>query len=190
MHCSQLQQQHILRDKRYEKLIGLGSEKLAFSLLELAIRNQSVNEFVDRLCSNKQDNLKRFYEKLEKIQRQKYFYEWRERNIFISQLEDLIKLLEDSASSPQEGVKGIFALFEADESICESCHDDGEIGMFYDYDVCELLVHYAVDCEDKEWMTDEIIRLCRNDNYGCRYCLHKHIPKFLLPSQIERILAR
>ena len=52
-------EKHILQDSRYEKLISLEPEKIAFSLLELAVRNASFNDLVNRLCSEKPENLKR-----------------------------------------------------------------------------------------------------------------------------------
>lgn len=181
-------EKYILRDPRLEKLISLGPEKIAFSLLELSVRNSSIKELVNRLCSEKSENLKRYYEKLKYLSRHEQYYDWKNRNIFILQLKALLKLLEYGASTYKEGIEGIFAIFEADEDICESCHDDGEIGMFYEYNVCSLFVHFAIDCEDKEWIADEIIRLYRNDNYGCRSFLLKCIPECLPEPLVKKIL--
>jgi hypothetical protein len=168
----------------------LGAEKLAHSLLEAALSNPSVNDLVNRLSSGKSDNLERFYEKLECLRRREHYYEWRNRSAFITLLEDMLKLLEDGASTPREGIEGVFALFEADADICESCHDDGETGMFFEYNACDLLARFASACEDKDWIADEIIRLCKSDDYGCRGCLLQCASKCLPPPQLRRMIEK
>jgi hypothetical protein len=188
MDSHHLLKQHILNDSRRERLIELGPEKLAYSLLEAAISNPRINELVDRLSSDKRDNLKKYYEGLERLQRQERYYEWRDREIFIARLNDLLKLLEDGASSPEEGIKGIFALYETDGDICESCHDDGEIGMFFEYDVCDLLIRFSSDCDDHDWIADEAMRLFRYDNYGCRDCLIERASEYLQEAQLRQMI--
>ena len=134
--------------------------------------------------------LARYYEKLKYLGRHEKYYEWKNREIFIIQLEDILMLLKDGASTPEEGIEGIFAIFEAAADIYDSCHDDGESGMFYENDVCALFVHFAIDCKDKEWLADEIIRLCRNDSYGCWSFLSKCIPECLPDPLVRRILGK
>jgi hypothetical protein len=183
-------EKHILQDSRREKLIALGPEKLVFALLESAIRNPRVDELVNRLGSEKAENLKRYYEKLQYLSRREKFYDWKTIEIFIAQLDDVLKLLEDGVSTPEEGIKGIFAFFEVDVDICESCKDDGDIVMFYEYDVCGLFVRYASDCKDKEWLFNEIIRLSQKDDYGCRDCLYKCALKLFPELESKQLYPR
>lgn len=99
-------------------------------------------------------------------------------------------LLEDGASTPEEGVKGIIAVFEADGDMFESCHDDGEIGMFFESEVCDLLVRFASACENKDWIADEILRLCIKDDYGCRGCLIEKASEYLPEAQLRRMIEK
>lgn len=178
----------VSQDERRRKLLEAGADKMADALLELAARNTSADELVKRLVSGKSENLKRYYRKLEQLRQRKYFYEWKQRQVFIDGIEDMLMLLEDGASTPEEGVKGIIAVFEADGDICESCHDDGEIGIFFESDVCDLMVRFASGCEDKDWIADEVLRLCINDKYGCRDCLIKRASKYLPEGHLRRMI--
>ena len=177
------------QDSRRRKLLEAGAEKLADALLELAARNTAADELVTRLVSGKSENLERYYQKLEELRRREYFFDWKQRKTFLAMLEDMLLLLEDGAATPEEGVKGIFALFEADADICESCHDDGESGMFLEYEVCDLLVRFAGDCEEKAWIADGVLRLCRNDDYGCRGCLIERASEYLPETQLRRMIG-
>lgn len=180
----------VTQDERRRKLLDIGIERLADALLELAARDTAANELVNRLVSVKSENLKRYYQKLEQLHRREYFYEWKQRQAFIADIEDMLMLLEEGASTPEEGVKGIIAVFEADGDMCECCHDDGEIGMFFEVDVCDLLIRFASGHEDKDWIADEILHLCMKDDYGCRSCLIEKVSECLPEEQLKRMIEK
>jgi len=108
-----------------------------------------------------------------------HFIEWRERDLFVHELESLLEDLKVGVTDSREGVELLISFYESDQDIFENCDDDGSVGYVFQHDACQLLAHFAEGCADKQWISDRLLDLYTNDNYGVRDTVFDCATKFL-----------
>jgi len=178
-------------DDRREKLIGLGPEKLADALLELAYRSEDAGVLVNRLTSSKEEIIKRFKAQLSGLKRSKRFVERRDARQLAQRLEDM---LIDFASAEPDAITGIRLvsdLFACDSSIFERCDDSyGKVGDFFRYSAGALFSEYAELLDDKGYLCDLLFDLYESDDYGVRSILIDEAHHYLGEEEMRRLSDR
>jgi hypothetical protein len=107
----------------------------------------------------------------------------------------LTALLDDLRSGVEDartGIEWVASFYEADATILEQCDDSyGYVGGVFGYEARDLFVFYASRCEDKPWLSDLVLRLHREDDYGVRdaliECATEYLPEPVVRDMIERL---
>ncbi len=109
-----------------------------------------------------------------------------ESRFFAGELLDLLNELKHSAVTPEEGVKSIAALFEADRVLFEKCDDsNGDIGDVFKADLANAFSLYASQCKNKEAVVDLVLKLNKADSYGVRDSLFDGLAGYLSKAEIQ-----
>ncbi len=182
-------------DNPRERLIQVGSERLADALLELAARSDEADDMVKRVTASPTENTRRFKAKLAGLKRARRFIDWRGASGFARELEDMLADLESGVDDPETGVGMVAAFFEADQHIFEQCDDSsGSVGDVFRCSACDLFVHYASRCVDKARLVGRLLELYGHDDYGIRDVLidaaHRFLPKDSLRDLADRLWQR
>jgi len=120
------------------------------------------------------------------LRRMRGFVPRRDSTAFAAVLAALLEEMAVRVSDPGTGVELVAAFYEIDEVIFSHCDDsNGRIGDVFRRDALDLFVHYASQCEDKQWLADLILRLNRSDGYGVRDHLFDRAADYL-PVQVMR----
>ena len=75
-----------------EKLIKVGAEKLADSLMELSTRSEEAESMIERLTSSSDENIKEYKRRLSSFKRSNSFIDWRQSSQFSRDLETMLSL--------------------------------------------------------------------------------------------------
>ncbi|MGM0610442.1 MAG: tetratricopeptide repeat protein [Thermodesulfobacteriota bacterium] len=177
---------------RKQKLIDLGPDALADALLNLAVHSDEAEDLIEQLIAIPKANVQRFKKKLSSLKRRKRFIGWRESAGFSRELELLLQDLKSGVNDPLTGIELVAAFYEADNTIFEMCDDSsGYIGDVFRYDAKELFVDYAKRCNDKEKISDIILKVNQKDNYGIRDtlidCAGECLPEDAVRTMIVRL---
>lgn len=86
---------------RRDKLIGLGSERLADALLEMADRTDDAEALVVRMTSTQDEIIKRFRGKLAGLKRSRKFVDWRGAQFLAEKLGRKVDLVTKRALRPE-----------------------------------------------------------------------------------------
>lgn len=180
-----------MKTDRKERLVELGAERLADSLLELAARDDAADDLVERLLATPQENVERFKARLAAIRRSRRFIRWGESAAFARELTALLHDLQAVVTDPRAGVELTAAFFECDKGALGNCDDSsGSVGDVFRYDAREVFVAYASRCADKEWLGDLVFKVNRSDDYGVRDtlvgCASDYLPDPVLRQLVKR----
>lgn len=182
------------KNKRH-RLISIGPEKLADALMELAMRDDTANDMVERMTATPTENMKRFKMKLAGLKRMKRFVRWSESAALARELEALLEDLKAAVDNPKAGAELSASFYETDKAVLGNCDDSsGHVGDVYRHDAKELFVSYASRCDDKEWLGDMVFKLNQKNDYGVRdtliHCAAEYLPEAVMRSIVERLWAR
>ena len=180
-----------MKKDRKKRLIELGPEALANALLELATRDDTADDLIERLIATPQKHIQRFKEKLAGLKRRQRFIPWNESAAFAYKLQIILEDLKSGVDDPRTGVELIATFFQADSYVFEQCDDsDGNIGDVFVFDAKERFVEYASKCKDKQWVSDLVFDLNRNNSYGVRDilvdCAADYLPKSIIQNLIKK----
>jgi tetratricopeptide (TPR) repeat protein len=165
---------------RKNKLAALGAERLADELMTLTMSSDMVNDRVEMLIATPKENIQRFKAKLSGLKRATRFIERHESSAFADSLSHMLDNLQNGVDDPRTGVELVAAFFETDAAIINRCDDsDGSIGIVFRHEARDLFTHYASQCEDDAWLSDLLMRLLSQDDYGVRDCLVDSAGQFL-----------
>lgn len=157
---------------RRKKLIDLGVETLADSLLDLALHSDVAGDLIERLLATPKENVQRFKKKIASLKRSGHYVDWRGASGFAQELEVLLQDLRAGVTDPLAGMELVALFFETDEYVFERCDDSsGNVGDVYRYDAQELFFEYCSRCAEKEKIANIILKLNSTDNYGVRDAL-------------------
>ena len=180
-----------MSENRKKQLVDLGAEALADALLELAVIDDIVDDTIDRLIGSSTENLQRYKAKLAHIKNDQPFVSWQASASFARELELLLKDLESGVQDPRTGVELIADFYRADSDVFECCDDSsGYVGDVYLNDAKRLFVAYASRCQDKQWLSELVFSLCREDNYGVRDVLMDCAADYLPEPGIRDLIGR
>jgi len=178
-------------DDRREKLIGLGPEKLADALLEMAYRSEDAGVLVNRLTSSKEEIIKRFKAQLSGLKRSKRFVERRDARQLAQRLEDMLIDLASAEPDAITGIRLVSDLFACDSSIFERCDDSyGNVGDFFKYSASALFSEYAEPLDDRGYLCDLLFDLYESDDYGVRSILIDEAHHYLGEEEMRRLSDR
>lgn len=178
-------------DKRTQ-LIELGPEVLADLLLDLSDKHPPIDDLIERFLATPDENVKRYKTKLASLKRSQRFISWGETGAFANELCELLDYLKKGIREPCLGVELVGKFFEADEAFFNRCDDsNGSLGDVFRYSAADLFVVFASQCADKAKISELVIKLNRNDEYGVRDCLFDRASEYLtindLRSMIEQL---
>lgn len=174
-----------------EKLIKLGVEKLAESLIDIGKTHSEVRQLIDRLIATPNENLKRFKTKLSSLKKSDRFIDWKETDDFAFKLKDLLDDLEMGNPSPSQGLELITAFIKTDNVILNRCDDSsGMIGQVYSYDARKLFIEYAKSCEKKDWVESIVFDLMLEDDFGVRDSVLDQAKNYLPEPNIRSLITK
>lgn len=82
---------------------------------------------------------------------------------------------------PREGIELAADLIRADKDVFENCNTSGgSFEGFFMEDLTGLFVAFGAQCEDKKWLFDIAIELCKTDDYGVRRRVAERAAEYLL----------
>ncbi len=176
-------------DERREKLLELDKEVLADALLKVAMHSEEAEETITRMVSTPSENQGRVKRKIATLRDRGAFYDWRAAASFARELEGMVEAIEASAEDPKEGVELLADFFESDQSAIESCDDsNGEVGDIFRNYATEVFAAFGQQCKDKAWLSDVVLRLWVEDNYGVRERILENA-RAMFPAKIMRDMA-
>ena len=175
-----------------KKLISLGAETLADSLLDLASYSDSAHEVVERLLATTKENEHRF---MQKLARTTEGYGFVGRRASAGYARELIMMLDDlkaGVEDPLQGLSLMTVFYESDEYILGHCDDsNGNVGDVFRYEAVNLFAHFAKACTEKKKIARLILRLNEKDDYGIRdnlvYKAGELLPQDMLRWMIEKL---
>jgi hypothetical protein len=180
-----------MNEKRKKRLVELGTETLADALLEMASRNDTADDLVERMIATPGENVKRFKAKLASLRRSRRFIRWGESSAFARELQTLLLDLKAGVSDPKLGSELVAAFYETDKGTLGNCDDSsGHVGDIYRFDAQELFVGYARCCPDKKWLANLVFKLNRDDDYGVRDALINCAADYLPEPDIRTLIDR
>lgn len=174
-----------------ERLIRLGAEALADTLLDLGGRYIPVSKRIDRLVETPEEKLKRVKAKISGLKRAKRFVPRRESSEFAADLLGILEDIRESVRDPKNGLLLTASFIETDEAVISRCDDsDGIIGDVYRIDARDLFAEYGAAEEDKESVVNLIFRLNLNNEYGVRDTLLDHAVDMLGEPEIRGLIRK
>lgn len=178
-------------DIRKQKLMDLGLETLADTLLELAGHSTQVNDKINTLIAPEKENIRRYRQKLAGLRNSTKYIGLEMTSYFADQLERLLADLEAWITDPCVGLDLITEFIETDEAVFEMCDDsDGTVGEVYLSTARNLFIQYASSCQDTEKVATLFLRLATKDDYGARTSLMENLPDSLKASVLASVLEK
>jgi len=172
-----------------KRLVALGVERLAHALVCLAAENDDATAAIDRMVSLPEEMARRCLEKVRVLKRKRGFVDWRGTASFRKKVEDVLKDIEEGIDDPRIGVELMAAFVETDDKVLGNCDDSGgSIGDLYRFRAVRLFSGYAQGCADKEWLSQLILSLNREDNYGIRHLLVDSAKEYLPEKNIRKLI--
>ncbi len=151
------------------KLITLGPEKLADTLLSMAGQSDESAEMVQRLIATPEETVRRVKSKLSGLKRSRCYISWREIDGFIRSLTGLLEDMKEGVKDGKTGVELVTRFFECDRVVFDRCDDsNGDVGFVFRFEACPLFADFAAGCTDKNWLKNVVIRLWGDNQYGAR----------------------
>lgn len=176
---------------RKKRLIKLGPEALADALLEMAQDIDAVDDLVERLLATPKENIKRYKAKLDGFKRRQRFIAWNEAAAYAHELQMMLEGLKSGVDNPQTGVELLAAFYRADSAVFEQCDDSGgDVGDVFHSEAKELFVDYASKCTDKQWVSNLVFDLNRDNGYGVRDILVDCAADYLPESTIRDLIKK
>jgi hypothetical protein len=135
--------------------------------------------------------VRRFKLHLAAAKRIKKFIFGREVAYLANTLTALLQNLKEEVKKPGIGVELVAGFFRSDEKFYEHCDDsNGTLGEVFRIEAHDLFVHYAKQCNEKEWLADIVCELQEKNDYGLRDGLidaaAEFLPEPVIRSMIER----
>ncbi len=172
-----------------DKLKKLGTAKLAESLMELAQRNEKVDDYIDTLIAPKKSLSSVFKNRIQDLGCCGDFISYGRS---FDKAEDMHNLLSDivnKVNDVKECFDLIVAFIETDQKVYEACDDSsGVIGDVY-HEACDYFAEYAAKLNNEEYCKEIFIRLVLNDDYGTREPLTKKVKNFFSEETLTDLVA-
>ncbi len=182
---------HAQKSEMEKKLLQLDKDVLVKALIEASFRDDVTSSVIERLTSDRHENVSRFRSQLKDISNQREYITWKYTHRYAREVEDLLEDVREGCSTSKEGLELLKLFFESDGPIIECCDDSsGEIGNVFRYNATELFEEYAKQCEDKEYLSNLLFDLILNNGYGLRDGLTENIDSFLPESHIRSLVEK
>ncbi len=173
------------------KLVALGPEQLADVLLKVSVGNEEIQNVVERLLSTDEENLQRFKHRLSALKRSDEFYSWRQTSMFEHKLESILQDVDMDNPDSKSSLEALALFYESDGEIFKKCDDSGgSIGMIFTCSAAKLFRHHASRCEDKDWISDLILKINTENGYGVRSCLFERLFEYMSESDVRSLAAK
>ncbi|HDP33857.1 MAG TPA: hypothetical protein ENN29_01970 [Candidatus Hydrogenedentes bacterium] len=172
------------------RLRALGVSRLADALCTLAARDKDVRDYVQMLASPPEESVRRIRENIEQLVRDEHFYGYGEAAHLARRLSLILDDIRMNVEDPRAGIDLMASFFETDEYILEKCDDsDGTVSDLYYMAAAGVFAHFAVACDDAQWVADRIATLFLDSNYGVRARLLKNANAYLPETQLRRMVS-
>lgn len=179
-------------DIRKQKLIDLGAEALADTILMLSRNSGRVEMLIEQMLATEEEAIEDFTEQLARYKDQKDYYAWDETYEFAGELEMLLQGIKAKVSDPLTGMELIASFFEEEAAIFELCDDSsGYIAEVFRTTAKNLFIDYAAGYHDPDKTVEIILRVNEKDNYGVRdaliECAGECVPESVIRSMIAAL---
>lgn len=136
------------------------------------------------------DSIKKIKARIAGLRRGRRFIDYRESGEYALKLESLLTSLESVLVEPRQGLELVAAFIETDGVVLGRADDsNGSIGDVYRIDACDLFLHYATQCDDKEWVCDLLLQLYEHDEFGVRDSLIATVAQFLPETLLRKLVG-
>lgn len=172
-----------------DKLKKLGTAKLADAFMELAQRNEKVDDYIDTLIAPKKSLSSVFKNRIQDVE---YCGDFISYGRSFDKAEDMHNLLFDIVKKVKD-VKECFDLIvdfiETDQKVYGACDDSsGVIGDVY-HEACDYFAEYAAKLDNEEYCKEIFVRLALNNNYGTRDPLTHKVKNFFSEETLTDLVA-
>jgi len=181
-----------MSDDKKQRLMALGEEVLADTLLELGDTHPEVFDVISRMLATAEGNVERVRAKLSELKNSTEYFAWDETTALVNRLGGILDdIYAGSAEDPCLGAELVLDFFETDEAVLEMCNDSGgNVGDIYTYEARDLFLSYAPHHPKKEDLADRVFALTRTDDYGVRIVLIDCAEDYLSPADMKRLISR
>ncbi|AEV29415.1 hypothetical protein SpiGrapes_1608 [Sphaerochaeta pleomorpha str. Grapes] len=181
-------------DNRKQKLMDLGLETLADTLLELADHIALVDDKINTLVAPEKENIKRYKRKLAALRNSTKYIGAEMTDSLANLLERMLADLEAGITDPGTGLDLVAEFIETDAFVFETCDDSyGTVAEVYLHAARDLFFRYASSCQDKEKVATLFLQVATKDDYGARSSLVENLPNSLgepvLALMLEKLQA-
>lgn len=181
-----------MKNNKKQKLLDLGPECLANTILELADKYELIRDVVDRLTATPAENIQRLKKKIANLKSKTRAIDGNESELVALKLGLLLQDIKTCVTDPVIGVELVSSFYETDSYILGRSDDSWHhIREVYNSEAYELFTEYAERCEDQNKVGDIILKLVMNDEYtvrdGLLDCAGEFLPESVLRSMIATL---
>jgi len=163
--------------RRLEKL---DPSILADTLIQLSDNDKQAKMLVDRLITTPVEAITVFKRKLSGIKCRQSFISRSRSHALTNELEDLIKLIDQKATPPEEALQCLVSFFESDHQILGNSDDsNGNISWVFKHLATKAFIQKAQQLGDQPTLLRLTKRLMKENSYGVRDTLFSSMSDFL-----------
>ncbi len=178
-------------DDRQQKLVTLGADTLADTVLHLAVVYPDIYETIDHLLAPPKENMKVFKRRLKGLKSRKKFISYGGSGEFSRQLGSLLFEIRMTITNSSLGLELVSLFYQCDKACFERCDDSGGwVGDRFRLDAEELFYEYASRHDDKDGLISCLVELCKQDEYGVRMSLIEASHRFLTPDKLAELATK
>ena len=175
----------------FERLMALGTERLARLLMELADQDSAIEKRLVVLTATNLETLKTIRAQISGLKRNKRVYDWKSVGKLWEKIELMLQSLGRLEIEPRAGFELVCRFYETDNAVFGHCDDSsGIIGDLYKQNAHDLLIRFGQQCDDKPWLAEKVTALCENNEYGIRDRVLTAASEFLPEAEIRRLINR
>lgn len=158
-------------------------------MLKLGSHNSAVADLIKNIIATPEANIKHYRKRLLSLQRSDKLIAWDKTEQFVVKLEGLLDELRECVTDAKSGIMLLCDFFRCDQSLFDRCEDPvGRINAFFSFDATRLFTEYAMNCDNKVWVADQIFHLLDDDEYLLRILILKSAIDFLPVSEMHRLI--
>lgn len=162
------------------RLEKLDPSVLAEALIELSDRDKNADALIKRLISTPAESVALFKRKLSGIKRRRKFVFRAGSRALSSELEELIKLINEDATPPEAALKCLVSFFESDHKIMNMCDDsNGDVSGVFRYEATQCFIKKAQQLDEPATLLLMTQRLMKENDYGVRDSLFENTAEYL-----------
>jgi len=163
-----------------QRLEKLDPSILADALIQLSDKDKQAKMLVGRLITTPAESITVFKRKLSGIKRRRSFISRSGSHALSNELEELIKLIDQKETPPEEALQCLVSFFESDHQILGNADDsNGNISWVFKHNATQLLIQKSQQLGDQSTLLSISKLLMKENSYGVRDTLFSSMSDFL-----------